>query len=111
MMAPDFVLSISFACPFCAEATERHHYALARNDAIEHVVAGHAEHVGRGYSGWELSEEARVEASKQLDEAVDEMVRQEEGAWEQVWDEERESLLSQGRQCFDPIDSRFLFED
>jgi hypothetical protein len=28
-----------------------------------------------------------------------------------VRDEERESLLSQGRQCFDPMDSRFLFED
>ena len=74
-------------------------------------LQAHAERVGGGYSEWQLSEEARVEASKQLDKAVDEMVRQEEGAWEQVRDEERESLLSQGRQCFDPMDSRFLFED
>lgn len=64
----------------------------------------HAERVGGGYGRWELSEEAWVEASKQLDEAVND-------AREQIRDEERESLFSQGRQCFDPVDSRFLFED
>ena len=80
MMAPDFVLSTSFACPFCAEATAQHHYSLACNDSIECVVTEHAECVSGEYGGWKLSEEAWVEVSKQPDEAVDKMVRWEEGA-------------------------------
>ena len=70
MVVTDFVLSTSFAPPFCAEATSQRHYALACNDAIERVVTEHAERVGREYGVWKLS----VEASKQPDEAIDEMM-------------------------------------